>query len=200
VLNLKAFSKVLSIHSISTLKENMMKRILLAVAALLFWGVAAQAADDTLFSTHLFAKFQVRGCTTCHDYHSQERGGIAFGSHKGRSAESCKACHRQAVTGFEHPEEWFAQPGLYESGMDARETCETIKKALHAEFKSQALLARDMKKHLFEDPRVLWGIEGAIPGSGKLPSGKVETDLVKGGMERWKAEVTTWIDGGMKCE
>lgn len=177
-----------------------MKRILLIVAALLVWGVAAQAADATLFSTNLFAKFQVKACTICHDYHSQERGGIAFASHKGRSVESCKACHRQAVTGFEHPEEWFAQPDLYESGMDARETCETIKKALHAEFKSQALLARQMKKHLFEDPRVLWGIEGATANSGKLPSNKAETDLVKGGMDLWKAEVNAWIDGGMKCE
>lgn len=177
-----------------------MKRTWLLVAVVLVWGVAAQAADATRFSTHLFAKFQVKACTICHDYHSQERGGLAFASHKGRSAESCKACHRQEVTGFEHPEEWFAQSGLYESGMDARETCETIKKALHAEFKSQALLARQMKSHLLEDPRVLWGIEGATANSGKLPGNKVETDLVKGGMELWKAEVTAWIDGGMKCE
>lgn len=177
-----------------------MKRILLVVAAVLVWGMPAAAADDTLFSTHLFAKFQVKGCTICHDFHSQERGGLAFASHQGRPPESCVGCHRQAVTGFEHAEEWFAQPGLYESGMDARQTCETTKAALHAKFKSQTLLARQMKKHLFEDPRVLWGIEGATPASGSLPSNKVEADLVMGGMERWKAEVTAWIDGGMKCE
>jgi hypothetical protein len=177
-----------------------MKRILMVVTGVLVWGVAAQAADDTLFSTNLFAKFQVKGCTVCHDFHSQVRGGLAFGSHKGRSPASCTGCHRQAVTGFEHPEEWFAQPGLYESGMDARQTCETIRTAVHAQFKSQALLAKEMKAHLFEDPRVLWGIEGATANSGKLPGGKAEADLVKGGMERWKAEVTAWIDGGMKCE
>lgn len=177
-----------------------MKRILLIVTGVLVWSMAAQGADETLFSSHLFAKFQVKGCTICHDYHSQERGGLAFASHKGRSPESCVACHRQGVTGFEHPEEWFAQPGLYESGLDARQTCETTKKALNGKFKSQALLARQMKKHLLEDPRVLWGIEGATPESGHLPGNKVETDLVKGGMERWKAEVSAWIDGGMKCE
>lgn len=177
-----------------------MKRILLIVAGVLAWGVAAHAADDTLFSTNLFAKFQVKGCTVCHDYHTQELGGLAFASHKGRSPESCASCHRQGVTGFEHPEEWFAQPGLYESGMDARQTCETTKKAQNAKFKSQALLTSQMKKHLLEDPRVLWGIEGATADSGRLPSGKVEADLVKGGLERWKADVTAWIEGGMKCE
>jgi len=177
-----------------------MKKILLVVAGVLVWGMAAQAADDALFSTNLFAKFQVKGCTVCHDFHSQERGGLAFASHKGRSAESCVACHRREVTGYEYAEDWFAQPGLYESGMDARQTCEATKTALHARFKSQTLLARQLQKHLFEDPRVLWGIEGATPASGKLPGNKVESDLVKGGMKRWKAEVTAWIDGGMKCE
>jgi hypothetical protein len=178
-----------------------MKKILLIVTGVLVWGVAASAAeDDSRFSTHLFAKFQVRGCTVCHDFHSQERGGLAFASHKGRSPESCVACHSREVTGFEHAEEWFAQPGLYESGMDARQTCEATKAALHARFKNQTLLARQLQKHLLEDPRVLWGIEGATPASGKLPSGKFEADLVKGGMKRWKEEVTAWIDGGMKCE
>jgi hypothetical protein len=177
-----------------------MKRILLVAAGVLAWGMAAQAADDTLFITHLFAKFQVKGCTICHDFHTQQRGGLAFASHKGRTPVTCTGCHLKGVTGFEHPEEWFAQPGLYESGMDARQTCETTMKALNAQFKSPVLLAREMKKHLFEDPRVLWGIEGATPASGKLPGGKVESDLGKGGMERWKAEVTAWIDGGMKCE
>lgn len=177
-----------------------MKRILLVITGVMVWGITAQAADDSLFSTHLFAKFHVDACTLCHDFHSQTGDGLAFYSHKGRSPESCVSCHRQSVTGFEHPEEWFAQPGLYLSGMDAKETCETTKTALHARFKSQALLARAMKKHLFEDPRVLWGIEGATPDSGRLPSGKVEADLVKGGLQAWKAEVTAWIDGGMKCE
>lgn len=177
-----------------------MKKILLVVSGMVLWAMAASAADETLFSTHLFAKFQVHGCTVCHDFHTQKRGGLAFAGHQGRSAESCAACHRQAVSGFEHPEEWFAQPGLYESGMDARQTCETTRTALHAGFKSQALLARQLKKHLFEDPRVLWGIAGATPNSGKLPNGKVESDLVKGGMEQWKTEVTAWVDAGMKCE
>jgi len=177
-----------------------MKSCLLLVLGLLLGGSFARAADDTLFSTHLFAKFQVRACTVCHDFHTAARNGVAFGTHKGRSPESCASCHRQAVSGFEHPEEWFARPGLYESGMDARQTCETTLAALNARFKSQALLKRDLRRHLFEDPRVLWGIAGATAYSGNLPSGKVEKDLVPGGLEAWKSEVNAWIDGGMKCE
>lgn len=168
-------------------------------AALLLISVPV-FADDANFSAHLFAKFQVKACTKCHDYFEEELGGLSFKSHKGRSVEMCVACHQGSVTSFEHPEEWFAMPGLYTSGMDAKQTCEATKSALHAKFKSKALNKREMKKHLFEDPRVLWGIEGAMPGSGRLPGGKKEDDLVKGGMTLWKEQVNAWIDGGMKCQ
>ncbi len=57
-----------------------------------------------------------------------------------------------------------------------------------------------MENHLFNDPRVLWAIEGAIPNSGKLPFNKQEADMVKGGMKEWKFQVMAWINGGMKCE
>lgn len=158
-------------------------------------------ADDTLFSTNLYTKFHVKACTVCHDFHEQDKQGLAFGSHAKRlDVNRCQNCHTQKVTGFEHTVDWFAMPGLYLSGMDMQETCATIKHALHAEFKSDVLLAAQMEKHLFEDPRVLWGIEGATPNSGKLPFNKRETDLVRGGIAEWKTQVMAWIDGGMKCE
>jgi len=157
--------------------------------------------DDTLFSTNLYAKFQVKACTTCHDFHEQDKDGFYFNSHaKRRDVNRCRICHNQKVTGFEHVKDWFAMPGLYLSDMNAKETCEQIKTAFHAEFKSDDLLAAQMENHLFNDPRVLWGIEGATPNSGKLPFTKQEVDLVKGGMEEWKAQVLAWINGGMKCE
>jgi len=174
-----------------------MKTILAVVFLLISSTVFA---DDTIFSKHLFAKFQVKACTKCHDYFEQDRNGLSFDSHKGRSVEMCVACHQQKVTGFEHPEEWFAQGGLYLSGMDAKQTCEATKSALHAKSKSTALLKRQLQNHLFLDPRVLWGIEGATSASGDLPSGKKESDLVKGGITLWKEQVNAWIDGGMKCE
>jgi len=174
--------------------------ILNLTVVLLFLASIPAFADDSLFSTHLFAKFQVKSCTKCHDFYEQERGGLSFKDHKGRSVEMCIVCHQQAVTGYSHPEDWFAMGGLYTSGMDAKQTCEAIKSAMHAKFKSKALNRRDMEKHLFEDPRVLWGIEGATPKSGQLPNGKKEPDLVKGGMIQWKEQVNAWIEGGMKCE
>ncbi|MEO6486480.1 MAG: hypothetical protein ABIO78_00910 [Thermoanaerobaculia bacterium] len=54
--------------------------------------------------------------------------------------------------------------------------------------------------HDFEDPRVLWGIEGALPNSGMLPEDKRQTDLVKGGLQEWEKQVNAWIEGGMKCK
>ncbi len=175
-----------------------MKRTLIFI--FMFVISAPAFADDSKFSTNLFAKFQVKACTKCHDYFEEERGGLSFKDHKGRSVEMCVVCHKEGITGFEHQEEWFALKGLYTSGMDAQQTCESTKKALHSAFKSRALNNRQMEKHLLEDPRVLWGIDGATPKSGGLPNGKRENDLVKGGMVLWKEQVNAWIQGGMKCE
>lgn len=167
--------------------------------ALFVWSVPA-IADDGNFSTHLHAKFQVKACTVCHDFFERERRGLSFNSHKGRTPEMCMYCHTKGVTGFDHPDDWFAQPGLYLSGMDAEQTCETIKTAMHAKFKNSKMVARQIETHLFQDPRVLWGIEGATPNSGKLPANKKQKDLVKGGLAEWKAQVRTWIQGGLKCQ
>lgn len=174
-------------------------KIAIIVVVLLAWSTAAPA-DDGKFSTHLFAKFQTRGCTACHDFFEKERNGLAFNSHKGRSAGICVACHKQEVTGFRHSDDWFAQPGLYTSGMDARQTCEATRTALHAEFKNKTLVARQLEQHLLTDPRVLWGIAGATPQSGLLPGGAKEQDLVQGGLAKWKEQVRAWIAGGMQCQ
>lgn len=174
-------------------------KITIIVAALLAISIPA-SAEESSFSTQLYPKFQVRGCTNCHDYFEKERGGLVFTSHKGRSPDLCIYCHTGAVTGFKHADEWFAQPGLYTSGMDAQQTCEAVKTALHTKFKNRGMAARQMEQHLFEDPRVLWGIEGATPKSGQLPGDGKENDLVKGGLAKWKEQVRGWIDGGMKCQ
>ena len=169
------------------------------VFVLLVWTLSA-LADEGNFATHLYPKFQAKGCTICHDFFEKERGGLAFKGHKGRTPDMCVYCHTQAVTGFKHADDWFAQPGLYTSGMDPQQTCEAVKTALHAKFKSKEMLARQLELHLFEDPRVLWGIEGATANSGMLPGGGKEKDLVKEGMPRWKDQVREWIHGGMKCQ
>ncbi len=174
-------------------------KISIFVVVLLAWSITA-LADDSNFSTHLHSKFQTKGCTNCHDFFDKERGGLSFKSHKGRSPDMCVYCHTQDVTGFKHTDEWFAQPGLYTSGMDSQLTCEAIKTALHAKFKNKGMVARQMELHLFEDPRVLWGIEEATPNSGMLPGGEKEKDLVKEGLTKWKDQVRAWIQGGMKCQ
>ena len=175
-----------------------MKRGLLAVI-LLSWGLPA-LADDSNFSAHLHAKFQVKGCTVCHDFFEKKLGGLSYKSHKGRTPDMCVGCHSTEVTGFKEEDDWFAMPGLYTSRMNARQTCEAVMTALHAKFKNPTMVARQLRKHLFEDPRVLWGIEAALPNSGMLPEGKMQTDLVKGGLQEWKLQVNAWIEGGMKCK
>ena len=175
-----------------------MKRGLLAVV-LMSWGLPALAGDSN-FSAHLQAKFQVKACTVCHDFFEKKLGGLSFKSHKGRTPDMCVGCHTQDVTGFKEEDEWFAMPGLYLSRMNSRQTCQAVMSALHAKFKNPTMVARQLKKHLFEDPRMLWGIEGALPNSGMLPEDKRQTDLVKGGLQEWEKQVNAWIEGGMKCK
>ena len=62
-------------------------------------------------------------------------------------------------------------------------------KVLNTKFKSKDLFARDLEHHLLEDPRVLWGIEGATPKSGDLPFKKKKIDMVEGGLDEWKKQV-----------
>lgn len=175
-----------------------MRRGILLAAALAAGAVQARA-DDSLFSTHLHAKFQVKACTVCHDFFEKKLGGLSYTSHQGRGADTCVGCHSRDVTGFKDADDWFAMPGLYTSRMNARQSCEAVMTAVHAKFKNPEMTARQLRKHLFEDPRVLWGIEGALPTSGALPEDKKQADLVKGGMTQWKSQVNAWIDGGMKC-
>jgi hypothetical protein len=52
--------------------KNITKYALTIFLLLLTFSVAH--ADDTLFSTNLYAKFQVKACTTCHDFYEQSRG------------------------------------------------------------------------------------------------------------------------------
>lgn len=171
----------------------------LPIMLLLACGVAH--ADDRLFSANLYAKFQAKSCTNCHDFYEKEKNGLSFNTHaKRRDVNRCTSCHTHGVTGFEHNFEWFAQPGLYTSGLDAKATCEKTKAVLNGEFKSNALLARQLETHLLNDPRVLWAIDGATPKSGNLPFNKKEADLVKGGLEEWKVQVMAWLNGGMNCE
>ena len=180
----------------------MIKKIIQYVLpAAVFFTFSSAQADDTLFSTNLFAKFHAGSCTICHDYWEKDQDGLAFTSHKKRNdVDRCTKCHKSSVTGFKHSDDWFAQPGLYTSGMDAKTTCEKVMEFLFAKFKSKELIARDLEHHLLEDPRVLWGIEGATPQSGNLPFKNKEIDLVEGGLDEWKKEVMAWIKGGMKCE
>ncbi len=169
--------------------------------AILVFTFGVLHADDTLFSTNLYAKFHAGSCIICHDFFEEDKNGLSFTTHaKRRDADRCTNCHKEKVTGFEHRSDWFAQPDLYTSDMDVKTTCEKIMEAMNAAVKSKALLAKEMEDHLLTDPRVLWGIEGATPNSGNLPFKKKEPDLVEGGMEEWKAQVMAWIEGGMKCE
>ncbi|MBL6992195.1 MAG: hypothetical protein ISR65_20590 [Bacteriovoracaceae bacterium] len=159
-----------------------------------------QIDKDTLFSTNLYPKFQARACTKCHDFYEKKLNGLSFTTHKKRVAERCIECHKQKVTGFQHPGDWQAQPGLYTSGMNAKQTCEAIKRSMKAQFKSKKILARDFVKHVFGSPRVKWGIEGATPQSGRLPEELMSGELLQGGFEKLKAEVQAWVEGGMICK
>ncbi|MEK7388367.1 MAG: cytochrome c3 family protein [Elusimicrobiota bacterium] len=174
--------------------------IITLVLLFLFGGFLPLQAAQADFGARLFGKFQAKACTQCHDFFETNPPGLLAASHKGRSPRTCVTCHTSKVTGFTHADDWFARPGLYTSAMSSTTVCETIKNDMHAQFKNESLSAREMEKHLLEDPRVLWAIESATSNSGRLPGGKTETGLVAGGLAQWKKDVREWIKGGMSCQ
>ena len=54
-------------------------KISIFVVVLLAWSIAA-LADVSNFSAHLYSKFQVKGCTNCHNFFDKKLGGLALNS------------------------------------------------------------------------------------------------------------------------
>jgi len=55
-------------------KRGTEMKISIFLVVLLAWSISA-LADDSNFSTHLYSKFQTKGCIKCHDFFEKERGG-----------------------------------------------------------------------------------------------------------------------------
>ena len=69
-------------------------KVTLPLVLLITFGISH--ADDSLFNTNLFAKFQVKACTTCHDFYEQDKNGLAFTTHAKRlDVNRCKSCHKE---------------------------------------------------------------------------------------------------------
>lgn len=172
----------------------------LTLAAGIALGAGGAAADDTKFSTHLHAKFHHSACLTCHQFFTRNiagtgKRGIGWTHHIANKNRNCVECHTAEVTGFKHAEEWFADPNIDYSGMGPKETCEFVKTTLNGKYSTQEM----MLKHLLTDPRILWAIEGGQEKVGGLPGGK-KRELIPGNFDEWRAQVTAWVGGGMKCE
>jgi hypothetical protein len=171
-----------------------------AFAAMLALGIGPALADDTKFSTHLHAKFHHSACLTCHQFFTKNiagtgKKGLAWNTHFARKQQKCTECHTTEVSSMEKAEDWFADQELDYTGMGPKETCEFIKTTHHGKTGTPAA----MLSHLMTDPRILWGIKGGLPNSGKLPMGK-KAELIPGDIDEWRTQVAAWINGGMKCE
>jgi hypothetical protein len=160
--------------------------------SILFWLVIASVvlsghAAPLKFSDALYPKFHHDRCLQCHQFNSKTSNGRSYGSHRNRYL--CENCHKSRLTGLT-PGEWMAPEGgrMDYTGKSARETCLMVLRNIGSGDK-KALLRR----HLLQDQRVLWAIQG-----GMTPAGARER--VPGGVDEWRRDVNAWIDDGMFCE
>jgi hypothetical protein len=138
------------------------------------------------FGDSLNAKFHNERCLSCHQFFSQQNNGRSFNSH--RSRYLCSQCHRPEVIGLRNGSDWHAPLNLDFTGMNARQTCEFIKKNVGFN-----LSGKKMLDHLLLDGRVRWAIESGMTPGGPKP-------VVPGGYEEWEKEVRAWVGDGMKCD
>jgi hypothetical protein len=158
-----------------------MKSLLLA--CLLATGAAAAPVK---FSDALNAKFHHPRCLQCHQFNSRQHEGRAYNSHSARYL--CDKCHTQQITGLARGE-WIAPAEALDwTDLDARETCELIKRNL-----TGGDLATRMAQHLYTDVRVHWALDNGMTPGGRFPT-------VPGGSPEFAYQTKLWIEAGMLCE
>lgn len=163
-----------------------MRTLVVLLFALLGHVLAAQAAEPARFGDALQAKFHHDRCIQCHQFNSRKHNGRTFHSH--RSRYLCDNCHTPRLSGLPRGEWMAPQSKLDYTGLDARETCELIKRNLGV-----GDLRVTMREHLLHDARIRWALENGMTPGGRFPA-------VPGGYEAWARDVKVWIDGGMLCE
>lgn len=162
-----------------------MRRLLLA--ALLAAGTAMAAPPPVKFSDALNQKFHHPRCLQCHQFNSARHQGRAYGSHSARFL--CDRCHSANITGLPRGE-WIAPPETMDwTALNARATCQLIKRNLAVDEDSGAKL----RAHLFNDVRVRWALENGMTPGGRFPT-------VPGGYAEFARQAREWLDGGMRCE
>jgi hypothetical protein len=161
-----------------------MRRIAWLLCAIL---AGAAQAEPVKFSDRLYAKFHHERCLTCHQFSIAKYPGKSYTTHRNRYL--CAHCHKQEVTGIPAGE-WLAPSARLDyTGLDARRTCELIKRNMGTDHDGHR-----MAEHLREDHRLRWALE-----SGRRPDGSI-APIVPGGFEDWRRDVDDWVRDGLLCD
>lgn len=161
-----------------------MKSLLLVFFLLTSSG--AQAAQSVKFGDALNEKFHHPRCLQCHQFNSAAHAGRAYHSHSARFL--CDRCHNANITGLPRGE-WSAPPETMDwTDLDARETCQLIKRN-----QAGGDLQQKLRAHLMSDARVFWALENGMTPGGRFPT-------VPGGHAEFTRLAKEWLDGGMQCE
>ena len=173
-------------------------RLLLHLILLMFCSFAhADAADryesakvatttSGRFSERLFPILQHPRCINCHQFGSFRNNGRSFNSH--RSRYLCDGCHKPQLIGLP-PGEWMAPPPTMDyTGLNARQTCELIKRNMGSPYSNERL-----RHHMLNDLRIRWALEGGMTPDGQRPT-------VEGGYAAWAEAVQDWAASGMACD
>lgn len=159
---------------------------LLVLALLSFNSRAEAVRPPTRFGDTLFQIFQHERCLNCHQFNSRRSNGKSYTSHRNRYL--CENCHRPSLTGL--PEGGWIAPNarMDYTGLNARETCELIKRNVGSGDKNALL-----HEHMLHDVRIRWALESGMTLGGRFPA-------VPGGYWTWKQAVEDWAKSGMPCD
>lgn len=147
---------------------------------------ASVDAAPVTFADGLYERFLHERCLSCHQFNSKRSNGRSYTSH--RSRYLCENCHRPQLTGLPGGG-WMAPTARLDyTGLDAKETCELIKRNAGA-----GDLRTRLQEHMLHDVRIRWALD-----SGMTPAGRAAP--VPGGYAEWTQLVHAWLDGGMRCE
>lgn len=146
------------------------------------------AVEETAGVTPYFGRalglfMQSDRCINCHRFNAD--GGLPGHT----NSPNCDNCHSD-VGDPGHLATWLAAPAAFDfRNKSLDELC--------AQVRDNPSLAGDVRTHLKEDGRIVWGLT-----DGNTPGGPRTTVLDEFGITRgdWDAFVDAWIDGGFQCQ
>lgn len=143
------------------------------------------------FSEELVSAFAHPRCVTCHTAARFEEVVSNRFAHTGQDLATCNGgCH--GGLGEQDLSNWHAPLDLRLAGLSSRQLCNLAKRDPHPGEVSA-------RKHLTEDPLILWAVsDGEVPGGGA--SGGLVVPATQLTTQQWIDRINNWFETGAHCD